>query len=46
MSYAPRVMLTIITLRIGLWIIGAVVNLMRRSLETTKTGKKLFGTTK
>ena len=42
MSYAPRVVLAILTLIIGLWIIGAIVNLVRRSLEGTKTDKTLI----
>ena len=46
MSYAPKEVLAVITLLIGLWIIGAIVNLVKRSLETTKTDKPLFGTTK
>ncbi len=42
MSYAPRVVLAIVTLIIGLWIIGAIVNLVRRTLEGTKTDKTLI----
>ncbi len=41
MAYAPRLVLSIITLIVGLWIIGAVVNVTRRALEKSKTDKTL-----
>ncbi|MEN8135812.1 MAG: mechanosensitive ion channel domain-containing protein [Thermodesulfobacteriota bacterium] len=42
MTYAPQLVLAIITLIIGLWIIGAVVNLSRKTLEKSKTDKTLL----
>ena len=42
MSYAPKVVLAIVTLIIGLWIIGAVTNIVRRTLEGSKTDKTLI----
>ena len=41
MAYAPKLFFAIITLVIGLWVIGAVVNLTRKTLEKSKTDKTL-----
>lgn len=42
MAYAPKFVLAIITLIIGLWIIRAVVNVTKKTLEKTKTDKTLI----
>lgn len=42
MIYAPQLILAIITLIIGLWIIGTVVNLTRKALEKSNTDKTLI----
>jgi len=42
MTYAPKLFLAIITLIIGLWIIGIVVNVSRKALEKSKTDKTLL----
>ncbi|EFK06077.1 putative small-conductance mechanosensitive channel [delta proteobacterium NaphS2] len=41
MIYAPKVLLAIITLVIGLWIIGSVVKVTRKGLEKSKTDETL-----
>ncbi len=41
MTYAPKLVLAIITLIIGLWIIGTVVNVTRKALQKSKTDKTL-----
>jgi small conductance mechanosensitive channel len=42
MTYAPKLVLAIITLIIGLWIIGTVVNVTRKALGKSKTDKTLL----
>jgi len=42
MAYAPKVVLAIITLVIGLWLIGIVTRITRKSMEKTKTDKTLI----
>ena len=42
MTYAPKLVLAIITLIVGLWIIGTVVNVTRKTLEKSKTDKTLI----
>ena len=42
MTYAPQFVLAIITLIIGLWIIGTVVNVTRKVLQKSKTDKTLI----
>ena len=42
MTYTPKLVLAIITLVIGLWIIGVVVNVTRKTLEKSKTEKTLI----
>lgn len=42
MMYAPRLVLAILTLIIGLWIIGALVGLTRKALEKSNTDKTLI----
>lgn len=41
MTYGPKLALAIITLIIGLWIIGSVVGVTRKGLEKSKTDKTL-----
>jgi len=41
MSYAPKIVLAIVTLIIGLWIIGTVVKLSRKAMDHTKMDKTL-----
>ena len=41
MTYAPKLVLAIITLIIGLWIISIVVNVVQKTLEKSKTDKTL-----
>ena len=41
MVYAPKFVLAIITLIIGLWIISIVVNLVQKALEKAKTDQTL-----
>ncbi|MBT7087106.1 MAG: mechanosensitive ion channel family protein, partial [Desulfobacterales bacterium] len=42
MAYAPKFVLAIFTLIIGLLIIGSVVNVTRKALEKSKTDKTLI----
>jgi len=42
MTYAPKIVLAIFTLIIGLWIIGAVVNLSRKAMDHTKLDRTLI----
>ena len=42
MIYAPRFVLAIVTLVVGLWIIGLVTRLTRKSMEKTKADKTLI----
>lgn len=42
MTYAPRFILAIITLVIGLWLIGFVTKVTRKAMEKTKTDKTLI----
>lgn len=42
MAYAPKFVLAILTLIIGLWIIGTVVNVTRKTLDKSKTDKTLI----
>ena len=42
MAYAPKVVLAIITLVVGLWIIGLIVGAVRKSMDKTKTDKTLI----
>lgn len=42
MAYAPKFVLAIITLIIGLWVIRVLVNLTLKTLEKTKTDKTLI----
>ena len=41
-AYAPKFVLAIITLVIGLWIIGLITKAVRKSMEKTKTDKTLI----
>jgi small conductance mechanosensitive channel len=41
-AYAPRVVLAIITLIVGLWLIGLITRLIRKSMEKTKADKTLI----
>ncbi len=42
MAYAPKVVLAIITLIVGLWLIGLVTKVTRKSMEKTKADKTLI----
>ena len=42
MAYAPKFVLAIVTLVIGLWIIGLVVGAVRKSMDKTKADKTLI----
>jgi small conductance mechanosensitive channel len=42
MAYAPKLVLAIITLVVGLWIIGLIAKLTRKSMEKTKADKTLI----
>jgi small conductance mechanosensitive channel len=42
MTYAPKFVLAIITLVVGLWLIGLITRLTRKSMEKTKTDKTLI----
>jgi len=42
MAYAPKVLLAIITLVIGLWLIKIVTKITKKSMEKTKTDKTLI----
>jgi small conductance mechanosensitive channel len=42
MAYAPKFVLAIITLIVGLWIIGLVTNVVRKAMEKTKADKTLI----
>ena len=42
MAYAPKVVLAIITLIVGLWIIGLITRVTRKSMEKTKADKTLI----
>ncbi|MEJ2691334.1 MAG: mechanosensitive ion channel, partial [Deltaproteobacteria bacterium] len=41
MTYAPKIVLALVTLIIGLWIIGAVVKLSRKAMDRTRMDKTL-----
>jgi len=41
MTYAPKLVLAIATLVIGLWVIGTIVNITQKALEKSKTDKTL-----
>jgi len=41
-TYAPKVILAIITLIVGLWLIGLVTRVTRKSMEKTKADKTLI----
>lgn len=42
MAYAPKVVLAIITLIVGLWLIGLVTKVTRKSMDKTKADKTLI----
>jgi small conductance mechanosensitive channel len=42
MMYAPKVVLAIITLVVGLWLIGMITKVTRKSMEKTKADKTLI----
>lgn len=42
MAYAPKLVLAIITLIVGLWIIGLVTRVTRKAMEKTKADKTLI----
>lgn len=42
MMYAPKLLLAIVTLILGLWIIGAITRLIRRRLEKSKTDQTII----
>ena len=42
MAYAPKVVLAIITLIVGLWLIGLITKITRKSMEKTKADKTLI----
>jgi len=42
MAYAPKVVLALITLVIGLWLIGLITRITRKSMEKTKADKTLI----
>jgi len=42
MSYAPKVVLAIVTLIIGLWLIGLITRATRKAMEKTKADKTLI----
>jgi small conductance mechanosensitive channel len=42
MAYAPKLVLAIITLIVGLWLIGLVTKVTRKSMEKTKADKTLI----
>ena len=42
MAYAPKVVLAIITLIVGLWLIGLVTRVTRKSMDKTKADKTLI----
>ncbi|UCD66765.1 MAG: mechanosensitive ion channel [Deltaproteobacteria bacterium] len=42
MMYAPKVVLAIITLIVGLWLIGMITKVTRKSMEKTKADKTLI----
>ena len=42
MTYAPKFVLAIVTLVVGLWVIGFVTRLTRKSMEKTKADKTLI----
>jgi small conductance mechanosensitive channel len=41
-TYAPKVILAIITLIVGLWLIGLITKVTRKSMEKTNTDKTLI----
>ena len=41
-AYAPKVVLAIITLIVGLWLIGLITKVIRKSMEKTKADKTLI----
>ena len=41
-TYAPKVILAIITLIVGLWLIGLITKVTRKSMEKTKADKTLI----
>ncbi|MGW8287337.1 MAG: mechanosensitive ion channel family protein [Desulfobulbales bacterium] len=42
MAYAPKVVLAVITLVVGLWLIGLITKVTRKSMEKTKVDKTLI----
>jgi small conductance mechanosensitive channel len=42
MAYAPKVVLAVITLIVGLWLIGLITKVTRKSMEKTKADKTLI----
>ena len=42
MAYAPKFVLAIITLVVGLWLIGIIVKVVKKSMEKTKADKTLI----
>jgi small conductance mechanosensitive channel len=42
MMYAPKVVLAIVTLIVGLWLIGMITKVTRKSMEKTKADKTLI----
>jgi len=42
MTYAPKLVLAIITLIVGLWLIGLITKITRKSMEKTKADKTLI----
>jgi len=42
MAYAPKVVLAIITLVVGLWLIGIITKVVKKSMEKTKADKTLI----
>ena len=41
-AYAPKLLLAVVTLIVGLWIIGLITNVARKSMEKTKADKTLI----
>jgi len=42
MAYAPKVVLAVITLVVGLWLIGIITRVVKKSMEKTKADKTLI----
>ncbi|MFC1844574.1 mechanosensitive ion channel family protein, partial [Thermodesulfobacteriota bacterium] len=42
MIYAPKFLLAILTLFVGLWLIGLVTKVTRKSMEKTRADKTLI----